>query len=363
MQYNWQQADWPHFCYNDAEIEGDLIAFADRAGQASGILKGLSEGIRFEAIMDVMIAEAVKTFEIEGQYLSRPDVASSSRNQLGLNKRPEQVRDLASQGAAELMVDVRNSWMEPLTEDKLCEWHCMIMRGAGEVSVGKWREQGDPMQVVPGRAGRSRVHFEAPPSARMPREMDSFLTWFNDSENEIKQAPVRSALAHLCFESIHPFEDGNGRVGRAIAEKSLSQGLKRPVLLSLSRTIETDRNAYYDALEMAQKSNQVTNWLRYFVDLISRAQTTAEEQVEFVLRKTKFFDRHEEKLRTRQVRVVRRMLKEGPDGFKGGMNARKYQAITKVSKATATRDLQELVELGVFVSIGGGRSTRYQLDL
>ena len=143
----------------------------------------------------------------------------------------------------------------------------------------------------------------------------------------------------------------------------MSQGLKRPVLLSLSRTIETDRNAYYDALEMAQKSNQVTNWLRYFVDLISRAQTTAEEQVEFVLRKTKFFDRHEEKLRTRQVRVVRRMLKEGPDGFKGGMNARKYQAITKVSKATATRDLQELVELGVFVSIGGGRSTRYQLDL
>jgi Fic family protein len=176
---------------------------------------------------------------------------------------------------------------------------------------------------------------------------------------------VRSAIAHLYFESIHPFEDGNGLIGRALAEKALSQGIGRPVLLSLSRTIERNKNAYYDALSQAQRSNEITSWITYFVRTVLAAQTEAEEQIEFTLQKVKFFDRFKDKLTERQLKVIRRMLDEGPKGFQGGMNASKYGSLTKVSKATATRDLQALLDMGVFIYLGdgGGRSTKYQVNL
>ena len=198
--------------------------------------------------------------------------------------------------------------------------------------------------------------------------MKKFIKWFNDTgpggTHEIKKAPVRSAIAHLYFESIHPFEDGNGRIGRAIAEKALSQGIGRPVFMSLSKTIEANKNEYYNALEKAQRSNEITEWISYFVKTIIAAQTEAEEQIEFILKKAKFFDRFKDRLSERQVKVIRRMLEEGPQGFKGGMNASKYVSITNASKPTATRDLQSLLELGVFILLGesGGRSTRYQLN-
>jgi Fic family protein len=176
---------------------------------------------------------------------------------------------------------------------------------------------------------------------------------------------VRSAIAHLYFETIHPFEDGNGRIGRAIAEKALSQTIGRPVMLSLSRAIEADKNAYYTALETAQRSNEITPWVTYFIRRTLDAQMEAESQIEFTLKKTKFFDRYKGQLNERQVKVVRRMLEEGPKGFEGGMNARKYMGITKTSKATATRDLQQLLETGAFKLAGkaGGRSTGYQVNL
>lgn len=363
MTYNWQQPDWPHFRYDLTGMEDALWAFADKAGQVSGVLKSLPEGIQTETIMDIMIAEAIKTSEIEGQYLSRPDVKSSIRNQLGLNVSPEAVKDLASGGAAELMVTVRNTWQEPLSETMLFSWHSMLMKGEKKIFVGGWRNHDEPMQIISGPYGRSTVHYEAPPSANVPQEMAKFIRWFNLSEQQIKYAPVRSALAHLYFESIHPFEDGNGRIGRAISEKALSQGLGRPALLSISRAIEANKKAYYDALEATQKSNEVTLWIRYFVNMVLDAQTTTEKQVGFILSKTKFFDRYKDKLNTRQTRAVQRMLEEGLDGFEGGMNARKYVAITKTSRATATRDLQELVDLGALLTIGGGHSTRYELNL
>jgi len=364
MKYNWQQSDWPEFRYDLAKIEGDLLAFADKAGQVSGILKSLPESTRLESVIDVMIAEAIKTSEIEGEYLSRQDVQSSIRKQLGLDVADESVRDPASQGAAELMVNVRNTWQAPLTEKTLFSWHKMLMNGPkNEVLVGGWRTHESPMQVVSGPIGRPKIHYEAPPSKNVPTEMARFFSWFNKSEKEILHAPVRAALAHLHFESIHPFEDGNGRIGRAISEKALSQGLNRPVLLSLSRTIEADRKAYYKALEIAQTSNVVTDWLGYFLKTALEAQTTVETQLDFVVRKTHFFDFHKDQLNKRQLRVVQRMLEEGPGGFEGGINARKYVAIAKASKATATRDLQDLVEAGTLVPIGKGRSRRYELNL
>jgi len=219
------------------------------------------------------------------------------------------------------------------------------------------------MQVVSGPVGRLKIHFEAPPSARVPEEMAAFLGWFNATRQTIRQGPVRSAVAHLYFESIHPFEDGNGRVGRAIAEKALSQGLDRPALLSLSRTIEAHKAAYYEALKEAQKSNEITAWVCYFVRTVLEAQNQAVEDVDFILRKTRFFDRHKATLDERPLRVIQRMLAEGPAGFAGGMNARTYVALTKVSKATATRDLQDMARRGVLVPLGGGRSTHYRVNL
>jgi len=222
------------------------------------------------------------------------------------------------------------------------------------------------MQVVSGAIGREKIHFEAPPSIKVKKEMRQFIQWFNDTapggKKEITKAPVRAAIAHLYFESIHPFEDGNGRIGRAIAEKAFSQTIGRPVLMSLSQTIEADKKLYYKALENAQRSNEITEWITYFVHAIFKAQLKAKEMITFTLKKTKFLDRFKEQLNARQLKVIERMLRE-PDGFKGGMTAKKYTSITKVSKATATRDLQELTAFGAIESIAAGRSTHYRLKM
>ncbi|MBA9076564.1 Fic family protein [Rufibacter quisquiliarum] len=320
-----------------------------------------------EAIIDIMVAEAIKTSEIEGEYLSRKDVASSIRNHLGLAQPPGSIKDRMAQGAGELMADARNTYAEALTEEKLFGWHRMLLKENRGINIGMWRSHGEPMQVVSGALGKEKVHFEAPPSSRVPAEMGRFIQWFNDTApggaREMKKAPVRSAIAHLYFESIHPFEDGNGRIGRAIAEKALSQTLGRPVLLSLSRTIEADKRSYYQALEKAQRGNEITPWVNYFVGIALKAQGQAIELVDFILKKSKFFDRFKGLLNEREVKAVNRMLEAGPEGFEGGMSARKYMSITKASKATATRDLQHLLELEALILEGGGRSTRYILNI
>ncbi|MGD1892654.1 MAG: Fic family protein [Cyclobacteriaceae bacterium] len=368
MAYNWQLPDWPDFKYQIDGIEDKLFDFAQRVGRVSGLLAGLPDTTQTEAIIDLMVSEAVKTSEIEGEYLSRQDVMSSIRNNLGLNLSVENVSDKRAEGAAELMIDVRNSYAEPLTEDKLFAWHRMLMKGNRRIAIGEWRSHEEPMQVVSGALGKEKVHYEAPPSSRVPAEMTQFIRWFNETgpggKNEIKKPILHSAIAHLYFETIHPFEDGNGRIGRAISEKALSQHINRPILLSLSRSIEANKSAYYGALKKAQQSNEVTNWIIYFVDMVLDAQIQAEELIDFTLKKTRFFDRFKESLNERQLKVIRRMLDEGPKGFEGGMSAKKYISITHTSKATATRDMQDLVEQGVFVPVGGGgRSTRYDLNL
>lgn len=243
------------------------------------------------------------------------------------------------------------------------------MQGTKGVNPGSWRKPKDPMQVVSGAIGKLIVHFEAPPSRRVPGEMDQFISWFNETgpgmNREIKKAPVRAAIAHLYFESIHPFEDGNGRIGRAIAEKALSQGIGRPVMLSLSRTIEANKQGYYENLGKAQRSNKVTNWIKYFIKTLLAAQLEAEEQIEFTLKKAKYFDRFKEQLNDRQLKVIKRMLESGPTEFEGGINAGKYVSITKTSKASATRDLQDLLDKQAILPLGegGGRSTKYQVNL
>ncbi len=366
MAYNWQQKNWPKFSYNLQEIEDLLFAFAEETGHVTGFLKSMPEDMQQEAIINMMVAEAIKTSEIEGEYFSREDVVSSIRNNLGINEKPAKVKDKKAQGAGQLMVEVRNTFEAPLTEEVLFTWHQILMNHYTKINVGVWRSHKEPMQVISGAIGKEKIHFEAPPSSSVAYEMQQFIKWFNDTAPggiaAIKKAPVRSAIAHLYFESIHPFEDGNGRIGRAIAEKALSQTIGRPVLLSLSQTIEADKKSYYAALENGQLSNELTCWIKYFVGIILTAQLHAKELIAFTLKKTKFFDQFKEKLNGRQLKAISRMLEE-LGGFKGAMTANKYISITKTSKATATRDLQLLVNLGVVEVVGGGRSTNYHLKM
>ena len=365
MRYNWQQPDWPEFRYELDGVADNLLVFAEHAGRVDGLLEGLPEDLGTEAVLNLMIAEAIESSAIEGETLNRDAVMSSIRNRLGLNLVQQPVKSRMADNAGELMVAVRNGFREPLSQETLFSWHQMLLGGTTDLKVGGWREGGDPMQVVSGRVDEPTVHFEAPPAKRVPAEMARYIAWFNDTApggpRAIPQLQVRSALAHLYFESIHPFEDGNGRIGRALSEKALSQGMGRPVVLSLSRTIEANRNAYYRALKAAQHSNEATTWVNWFIGVAMQAQRDAEAQVHFVLRKSKFFQRFENELNERQLKVVRRMFEAGPDGFTGGMNARKYVALTGTSKATATRDLQQLAQLGALVPLGSGRSTRYEL--
>lgn len=367
MNYNWQREDWPEFRYSNDEFQDVILAFTERVGRVSGMMKALTESVEIEVVIAALVAEALKTSEIEGEFISLDDVVSSVRNNLGLNSIPEKVKDKRAGGIVKMMLDVRESFSNPLSEAKLFEWHRMLMEGNHYVKAGEWRSSDEPMQVVSGAVGRETIHFEAPPSIRVPEEMKRFTNWFNETapggKRPIPYAPIRSALAHLYFETIHPFEDGNGRIGRAISEKVLSQNMGRPVVLSLSQIIEADKNAYYGALKKAQRSNEVTAWVRYFVDIVMRAQMRAEEQVEFVIKKTRFFDLYKDQLNERQSKVVNKMFDQGPSGFEGGMNARKYMSITKASKATATRDLQVLSSIGALLPRGEGRGRRYFLDV
>lgn len=367
MKYNWQQADWPEFTYILGEVESLLFEFTERVGRVSGLLEGLPEGIKTDTMLDILVSEAIKTSEIEGEFLSRRDVMSSIRNQLNLNPTQESIGDQRAKGIGQLITAVRKDYTKKLTKKMLLDWHNMLMQGNRRIAIGKWRTHEEAMQIVSGPIGKEKVHFQAPSSAVVPDEMRRFINWFNETapgkSHAINKPPVRAGVAHLYFESIHPFEDGNGRIGRVISEKALLQGIGHPALFSLSKAIEGERKAYYVALKAAQRSNDITAWIAYFVQVCLDAQIQTEELIQFTLKKTRLFDHFKEQLNERQLHVVQRMLKEGPQGFEGGMSAKKYITITKTSKATATRDLQGLVEKGVFIPLGGGRSTAYELNL
>lgn len=364
--YNWQQTDWPHFTYSLETLQRDLLLFVEKMGRVSGAIEALSDESHQDITIQFILEEAIKTSAIEGEFPHRNDVLSSIRKNLGIHETTEYIKDKSALGLGELMIDIRNSFKDPLTKEKLFAWHVLLMGASDQIEAGKWRTHEDPMVVVSGPIHRRTVHFEAPPSNLVPTMMDEFINWFNQTAPNGRRPifnPIeRAAVAHLYFESIHPFEDGNGRIGRALAEKAITQTLGRPVLLSLSSAIEANKKQYYQALESAQRSNEITEWIEYFVRTALQAQEQAENYVLFTVQVARYFDKFSNQLNDRQKAVVRRMTDEGPAGFVGGMNAKKYMTIAKTSKATATRDLQEMLDLGAFV-IGnkGGRSTTYYL--
>jgi Fic family protein len=222
------------------------------------------------------------------------------------------------------------------------------------------------MQVVSGPVHAPRVHFEAPPAAMMAKEMMAFIRWFNDTAPKGKtplSALTRAGISHWYFVCVHPFEDGNGRIARALAEKALSQNLGDATLVALSRVIQTKRKAYYRVLELGSQDNEITDWLVYFAETVLEAQALSQSMVDFLVEKTKFFDRMRGQLNERHEKVLLRVFREGPEGFKGGLSAEKYIRITGTSRATATRDLQELVEKKALTKTGALKSTRYHLNI
>jgi Fic family protein len=366
MTWNWQQENWPNFIYDREVLAPNETQFIHEAGMVHGAIKHLTEGDKSQLTIDLISNEAVTTSEIEGEILNRDSVQSSIRLNFGLDTDNRKV-PLAEQGIAALMSDLYQHSSTTLSVEQLFNWHTMLMRGRKDLhTIGAYRTTQNPMQVVSGPMATPKVHFEAPPSHRVPIEMSQFLTWFNHTTPDGPQplpALTRAGIAHLYFESIHPFEDGNGRIGRALSEKALSQSVGRPTLIALSQTICRNRKAYYTALENNNKDLDITDWLIYFTQTVLEAQQYTQRLIDFLIAKTRLYDRLRGTLNERQDKALARMFREGLDGFKGGLSAENYLKITNTSRATATRDLQNLVELGALRKTGELKHTRYWLNI
>lgn len=297
--------------------------------------------------------------------LDRDSLQSSICRQFGLNTDNRRVTP-AEQGISEMLVYLYKTFNESMSHKRLYTWHKMLMRGRTDIEAGTYRAHKEPMQIVSGKVYEPKVHYEAPPSHIVLAEMKRFNAWFNRScPGGKKQLPAltRAGIAHLYFVSIHPFEDGNGRIGRAIAEQSLAQHLGQPTLIALAYTIERARKEYYVKLERNSKNNEITDWLVYFAKTILDAQKNTKKRVEFLIGKAKLYDCLRGQLNHRQEKVLERIFREGIDGFKGGLSAENYITITGAPRTTVTRDLQDLVKKGALLKTGKLKHTRYYLNL
>jgi Fic family protein len=366
MKWNWQQDDWPNFTWNAARLAIAEQQFLIRGGVLVGSIKHLGDDQRGELMVECMSTEAITTSQIEGEVLDRASVQSSLQKQLGLATDDRRATP-AEQGIAEMMVDLCQHFDAELSDDMLFRWHAMLMAGRTDVAdIGLYRTSDEPMQIVPAVIGSTKVYFEAPPSVQVIPEMQRFLQWLRRTARS-GTAPLspltRAGIAHLYFESIHPFEDGNGRIGRAISEKCLAQGLEQSIFTMLAPTILGNQASYYEALEAASARNEVTNWLAWFAGIALEAQSRTISSVEFIIDKTKLLDRARGQINDRQEKSLLRMLREGPQGFKGGLSAGNYAKITGASAATTTRDLADLMEKNLLVRTGELRHARYHLAI
>ena len=366
MNWNWQTPDWPNFMWDRSRMAAAEEQFLLGAGVVIGTARYLEEDERNQLLVEAMSGEALTTSEIEGEILNRASVQSSIQRQLGLAADKRRASP-AEQGIAEMMVDLFRSSAEPLSNETLYRWHQMVASGRKDlIDIGRYRTGKEPMQVISGRIGAQKVHFEAPPSKRVPSEMKRFIAWFKQTVPQGAEplpAISRAGIAHLYFESIHPFEDGNGRIGRAIAEKAMAQSFGQPLLVALATTILAHQKSYYEALEKANKRIDVSAWLSWFADIALEAQRRTITQVDFLIGKTKLLDRLRGHINGRQQKALLRIFRERPEGFKGGMSAGNYSTITGASPATATRDLADLTEKGALVRTGERKHARYALNL
>jgi len=365
MAYIHTLADWPRFNWNVQWISDQLAAVRHKKGRLLGQMDRLGFTLRAEASLESLTEEVVKSSEIEGEILSREQVRSSIAQRLGLETAGLISHDRSVEGIVEIMLDATEKFTDPLTADRLFDWHAALFptgrSGMLKIKVGGWRRsEVGPMQVVSGAAGREVVHFEAPSADRLKIEMQRFLIWFNGITD--KTDPVlRAAIAHLWFVTIHPFEDGNGRIARAIADMALARSENSPQrFYSMSAQIRRERNEYYAVLERTQKGSlDITNWLEWFLDCLDSAFDGANHILSSVLRKADFWEKCADlALNERQRKVLNRLL----DGLEGKLTSSKWAKIAKVSQATASRDIEELIDLQVLrKDSAGGRSTSYSL--
>ncbi|WP_336273313.1 Fic family protein [Vreelandella indica] len=368
--YIWEQQHWPHFEWDESALRPTLDAVRLLQGRVLGKTEAVHGQADLDVEMDALIQNAIRTSEIEGERLDVGSVRSSVARQLGLEQAGVSARTTPeSEALVELLLQSTHQLDEPLSREQLCLWQSMLfVQGPGllgNVRVGELR--GDhPMQVVSGRLDRPTVHFEAPPRGQLEAELDAFITWFNHPPQGL-DGLVRAGITHLWLITLHPFDDGNGRVTRAVTDRALAQAERQSVrFYSLSAAIMARRNAYYDHLEGAQKGSlDITPWLLWFLDTLKEALEQALLRIDRVLMKATFWQRHATTvLNERQIKVLNRLLDTAGEEFGQGINARKYQSLAKVSKATATRDLAELLEKGCLSKLpGGGRSTRYTVLL
>ncbi|WP_286755300.1 Fic family protein [Roseivirga sp. UBA838] len=366
MPWNWKKKGWPHFKYDLTRFASFEKKYLHNSGLLDGSLKHLDSQEDESLKLELLIDEALYTSEIEGEILNRDSLKSSIRKHLGLKTDMKRVPP-AEEGIADMMVSLYKTYEKPLTHEMMFEWHKMLTLGRRDlIDIGAYRTHEDSMQVVSGSINKPKVHFEAPPSERVPKEMEEFVGWFNrmsTSEEAGLYPLVFSGIAHLYFESIHPFEDGNGRIGRALSIKAISQQMGKPALLAFSKVIQQNKKDYYEALNKNSFDLNINPWLEYYAQTVLKAQEYTQKLIDFLIEKTKLYQKFDKHLNERQAKVIDRVFREGLEGFKGGLSAANYIRIAQTTASTATRDLQSLVEMGALKRTGERKATRYYLSL
>jgi Fic family protein len=365
MPYIHELSNWPKFEWDQKALAERLATVRHRQGRLIGRMEGLGFSLRSEAVLQTLTQDVLKSSEIEGEKLDHDQVRSSIARRLGLDIGGLTPADRDVEGIVEMMLDATQKYDRPLTAERLFGWHAAMFptgrSGMTKIKVGTWRDDNSgPMQVVSGPIGRERVHYEAPPTARVDREMRAFLAWFN---GEAGIDPVlKAGVAHLWFVTIHPFEDGNGRIARAIADMVLARSEQTAQrFYSMSAQIRQERKAYYDLLEATQKRDDldITPWLKWFLACLGRAFDRADSVLADVFRKARFWEKHTSAaFNTRQRDMLNRLL----NGFEGKLTSSKWAALEKCSQDTAARDIDDLVKRGILArDAAGGRSTSYSL--
>ena len=371
-QYVWQYPSWPRFRWDNAVLMKPLGDCRFQQGSLLAQMRELGLEVRQQARAEVLIEEALKTSEIEGERLDPNAVRSSVARRLGLPTAGlREVKNQHADGVVEILLDATLGYEKELTPERLFGWHAALFptgySSLHKIRVASWRDDRDgPMRIVSGPIGREKVHYEALPSESLDREMKLYLDWWEESRRDL-DGLLRAAVSHLWFVAIHPFEDGNGRIARTLTEMALAQDEALDTrFYSLSSQIMADRKSYYSVLERTNKGNgDITEWILWFLGCMSRAILRSNDLLTNVMKKSRFWHRHAQtELNDRQHKVLNRLLDAGPDGFTGGMTNRKYAGIAHVSRATAQRELADLIEKGVLrTNSGGGRSVSYSLYL
>ncbi len=365
MKYIYEHEKWPKFSWDQEHLTARLTDVRHRQGRLIGQMERLGFNLRTEAVLQTLTEDVIKSSEIEGERLDRMQVRSSLARRLGMDISGLTPADRNTEGVVEMMLDATQNFIAPLTAERLFNWHASLFptgrSGISKITVGNWRnDKKGPMRVVSGPIGRERIHFQAPAAGRLNLEMRTFLSWLKGKKST--DTVIEAGIAHLWFITLHPFDDGNGRIARAITDMMLARSEQSSQrFYSMSAQICSERKAYYDILEMTQKGGlNITDWLEWFLSCLGRAFQGAETILDSVLKKAQFWETHgEEQFNTRQRKIINRLL----DGFDGKLTSSKWAALGKCSQDTASRDIDELVKRKILTrNPAGGRSTSYSLS-